>query len=580
MPGQSCARAMKGGVRDMGEDLDLEQLLALNKQLTLENKKLTRELNLNVTTLSRLRNTASYQEHFAATMAKEKSRQERHFAMIVQNSPDIMFMLDNALMFTMCTDAFLRDANIPNAGYVKGQAFEKVFGAFAEKMWIKRYLERFDGAVRGGKVLAFDETLDFHQGEGVRNFAVTIAPITYEEGERGGVLVIMRDLTDILNAKEGAEAASRAKSDFLATMSHEIRTPLNAIIGMADIMHNTELSEQQRFYLMNIRNSSNALLMIVNDVLDFSSIEAGKMEIAEKPYDLLATLGKLESVYRVLFEQKGIVFGVYYAKDLPRGVLGDEKRINQVLTNLLSNALKYTREGSVDFFATVEGGELCFGVSDTGIGMNREEVDRLFRPFEQFGNTKHKSISGTGLGLAITDRILRLMHGRIDVVSEVGSGSMFTVHVPLKAADLPPCDDSASREAGFTAPGARALIVDDIELNLMVADAMLEKYGMQVELAISGSEALALVKEKAYDIIFMDHMMPEMDGLEAVRRIRALGGWCQSVPIVALTANAIEGMREMYLLNQFTDFIGKPIDPDLMHACLRRVLPNELVVEE
>jgi CheY-like chemotaxis protein len=350
------------------------------------------------------------------------------------------------------------------------------------------------------------------------------------------------------------------------------------------MMATTDLGERQSELLSKIEVSSNVMLALINDILDFSKIEAGKLELLYEYFDLHELLSDLVSLFKLMFEQKELELSVSLADDLPQIVYADPKRIRQVITNLMNNAYKYTPGGRVELTArrqdaTDGSTEVRFEITDTGIGIKEEEISRLFVAFEQLDVVRNKHIVGTGLGLAITRSLVEMMGGRVAVCSVYGEGSTFTIELPLTegtTADLPAAQKA---HKSFTAPGARILIVDDVEVNLEIVEFMLEPFEVKTVRAFDGLEALEYVKDEHFDLVLMDHMMPRMDGVEATQRIRELPAPASEVPIVALTANAISGVQEMFAEAGFTGFIPKPIDANSLANALFEQLPNELIRE-
>jgi len=390
-----------------------------------------------------------------------------------------------------------------------------------------------------------------------------------------GILLLLTDITDYKHQKERAEAASEAKSDFLAAMSHEIRTPMNVIIGLSQTLEREEMDPNHHMLIRDIRKSSSSLLSIINDILDFSKIEAGKMELVEVDYSLKASLDNIISVFKLLAGEKDLYLAFKPNSSLPDAISGDESRLRQILTNILSNAVKYTFSGGITCTASADESNLFFAIRDTGIGIRKEDADKLFMPFEQLDIRRNRKVTGTGLGLAITYNLVKLMGGNIFVDSEYGMGSSFHFSLPYKPA-VNGIEYADEPQMNFSAPRARILVVDDIDINLTVAAVMLGIYEIVPDTACSGPEAIKLAAVNKYDIIFMDHMMPDMDGTEATAIIRE-SGLNQHTPIIALTANVIDGARDLFLKNSMNDVLPKPLEFNGLTQTLRRWLDPGLV---
>ena len=400
---------------------------------------------------------------------------------------------------------------------------------------------------------------------------------------------------ELVRAKQVAEEASKAKSDFLASMSHEIRTPINAILGMDEMILREYDDPSLRQYAMNIRNAGNTLLSIINDILDFSKIESGKMELVPVEYDLSLVIYDLVSMMKPRAEKKGLSFVVNSNSNIPRGLYGDNIRIKQCILNLLTNAVKYTESGTViavfDFENTLDGFiDLKFAVKDTGIGIKPEDMEKMFSPFERVDLVRNRNIEGTGLGISIVKQLLALMGSQLEVKSIYGKGSEFSFTVRQEVRDSAPMGDyeksyihsvesSHTYREQFTAPSAHILIVDDIEMNLTVASGLLKNTEIDIDTAISAKNALVLTEKHSYDVIFIDDRMPGMGGIEMLKELRSRSGNPNCVtPCIVLTANAIAGAREQYMKEGFEDYLSKPIDAAELEKTLLRYLPQEKIV--
>ncbi len=425
----------------------------------------------------------------------------------------------------------------------------------------------------------------------------------------------MDNAKQLTGALEAAKQANRAKSDFLADMSHEIRTPINAVLGMNEMIlrestqardsaaadHSGLRTAFQEItsYAGNIENAGKNLLAIINDVLDFSKIEAGKMELVEGEYRLSTVLNDVSNMIFFRVKDKGLDFLADVDETIPDCLFGDAVRVRQIILNLLNNAVKYTNEGSIRLSVRMETEEpvepgrnltLIVAVQDTGIGIRQEDLGKIFEKFQRVDLKQNSTVEGTGLGLAIIHKLLGKMGGSIRVESRYGAGSTFTASIPQTTVSAEPLGDYQMKpeaslretkacEASFQAPDARILLVDDTRMNLMVAAGLLQNTGMMIDTAGSGADAIKMARANRYDVILMDQRMPEMDGTEAMRRIRETeNGLNRETPVICLTADAVIGARERYLAEGFTDYLTKPADSRALEKMLKKYLPAEKVM--
>lgn len=394
------------------------------------------------------------------------------------------------------------------------------------------------------------------------------------------------------NEKQKAIMESEAKARFLANMSHEIRTPINAILGMDAMILRETKEDLTKEYAHDIQRAGDNLLSLINDVLDMSKIEAGKLEIIPVDYDFSSIIHDIVSMMSIKANDKGLKLEVLIDKNIPSRMYGDEVRIRQILINILNNAVKYTEKGIVTLRVNAEvfeeSARLSFAVEDTGIGIREEDISKLFSEYERIEEARNRNVEGTGLGMNITMTLLNMMDSKLEVSSVYGEGSVFSFELNQKITNSEPVGDIEERirkqsteytyEVSFTAPDAAILVVDDNLVNRKVFRGLLKETGIKIDEAESGQECLDKMTRKHYDIIFLDHMMPEMDGVETLKCIKKLdNNKCKDTPIIALTANAVSGSREMYLSEGFDEYLAKPIVPDKLEKITSAYLPVELV---
>ncbi|MCR5023241.1 MAG: response regulator, partial [Lachnospiraceae bacterium] len=396
--------------------------------------------------------------------------------------------------------------------------------------------------------------------------------------------------------------ANVAKSAFLSNMSHELRTPINAVLGMDEMILRESEDENINRYATDIRNAGKSLLSLVNDILDFSKIEAGKMEIIPVDYELSSMINDLINLVRIRIEDKDLELVLHVDSTMPHLLHGDEIRLKQVITNILTNAVKYTEKGSITMdlkYEKVNDKEidLFVSVKDTGIGIKDEDLSKLFAAFERIEEEKNRTIEGTGLGMNITQNLLNMMGSRLEVKSVYGEGSNFFFTIRQGITSDEPIGDieetykktlkeGARYRESFRAPDAEILVVDDTAMNLAVIKGLLKQTQIKIDTAESGFECLDMIRKKRYDIIFLDHRMPEMDGMETFEKMHKMTedeSMCIGIPVIALTANAVSGAREGYINAGFNDYLTKPVDGEALESLIIRYLPDDkytLVNEE
>ena len=566
-------------------DIDLKKtneetdILEKLKQLERENRKLAREN-------SHLKDAISQEKTAYTTILNQQKastfiirERERYLSLLLANSPSIILFLGQTGRVEFCTEYFIEKAGFTNAADVIGHTLSEALAPFLDSDSHKTLLEQSDIVIQTNTSVYFDVTFRFDREGGVEDFSGLLVPMKEEQQDSGaGIMLMFHDVTDLKRSREEALAASRAKSDFLSNMSHEIRTPMNAIIGMTSIGKREQILANKDYAFEKIESASTHLLGVINDILDISKIESGKMELSPIIFDLYQMLDKVMSVITQRMQDKRQRFSFEIAPEIPTALFGDDQRLTQVITNLLSNAIKFTpEEGNIMLSVTLPDlkKDKCIiqiSIEDSGIGMSEDAQRKLFNAFQQAEAGTSRKFGGTGLGLAISKRIVELMGGNIWVESELGKGSRFSFTARLGIPNYTESSmDSGQHETSLLDEtdaysvdfsGKVILLVDDVDINLEITIALLEPANITIDTATSGKEAVDAVKANPgrYGLILMDMQMPEIDGLQATRMIRALDTpETDAIPIIAMTANVFKEDIEKCLEAGMNGHLGKPI---------------------
>lgn len=546
-------------VRDIQHLSPEEELAALRK----EHRRLLRQHASLQGMLERGRMAAQAKANLDAVFAAEKARQEKYLSLLLENCPTVILLFDRDGRFTYCTKIFLQKTGIPGAGLIAGRRYQDIFRKFADETWIGKIESLRCEAMERRADVTIEGELDFGNDGEKRNYIIQFTPMLDEKGHAEGAMGIFHDVTALLRVREEAVRASNAKSEFLSNMSHEIRTPLNSIIGMTKIGRAAELLSKKNYCLEKIDEASTHLLGVINDILDMSKIEADRFELCDAEFDLERMLMRVTSVINYCIEEKEQTLVIKVDQHIPRFIVSDEQRLAQVITNLLSNATKFTPEGGLISLAAdlvgedERGCELRITVKDTGIGITLEQREKLFASFTQADSGIARKYGGTGLGLAISKRIVEMMDGRIWLDSTPNEGSTFTFTVRAKRGMgdeqeyVPPC--GAWRDI-------RVLAVDDSPAVLEYFDYAAQSLGFVCHTAESPDAALDLMARNShtpYHILFVDWKMPRMSGVQLIREIRRRYG--AKPPAVMITANEWGAIEQEAREAGVWKFIGKPL---------------------
>gem|GEM_PF-3292933 len=602
---------------------DTAALQEEHKKLVSELSRTKRALKQRERTIAIMESNFNVRMNVFRTIAAKNEKRRSFLKYMMKSSTDILILLDSENNVAYCSEMFWRKIKRKHFSEIEGKNILDVYRLFAGDELYELIKSGFDKAAKRNATYRQDVVADIDGSGDYRTYRITNTPMT--DKELSGFIINWCDTTDIMVAKNEAEKANKIKSEFLAAMSHEIRTPLNAIIGITQVgIQNEDLPKDYADALDRIYLSGNSLLGTINDILDLSKIETGKLELHPAEYDVATLISDAAQMNIVRVGVNDIAFEIDVMECLPRRLFGDELRLKQILNNLLSNAFKYTEKGYVKLCVSCDcddgcgdegcgegggrgeggGGEgggtgdncndevlLRFAISDTGRGLKAEEREKIFSNLSRFNTAATRSIDSAGLGLSITKSLVEMMDGKITVESEFGAGSTFTVEVTQKrtaerevigveisqklsnftfAADTSEARRKKQQFVRERMPYGKVLVVDDAETNLYVAVGLLTPYDLQIETAKSGFEAISLIDSgKSYDIIFMDHMMPQMDGMETTERLRNDG---YKGSIVALTANALVGNADLFLSNGFDDFVSKPIDSVHLNQVLNKFI--------
>ena len=554
-----------------------------NEELIRENRSLKRQLRNLESTFQRNKAMLAARTTVNNMLETEQQKMERNMSLLLGNSADIILLFDSDSRFSYYTRTFLAATGLTDADAITGKHFTEFFSRVLTEHQFGALQAYIDLAIERRDTVAINASVDLSGRDRPQEYDIQITPMVEGDGQPEAFMVLLHNITDIMRSKRQAESANIAKSQFLATMSHEMRTPMNAVLGMAAIGKAAADQERMLYCFDKIEDASQHLLGVINDILDVSKIEAGKLELSPASFEFSKLLQRVMNIINLQVTGKSQRLGVHIDENIPDNLIGDDQRLAQIITNLLGNAVKFTPEGGVihlDARLLSQHDGLCdvqIAITDSGIGISPEQQARLFQPFHQAQSDTTRKFGGTGLGLAISKNIIKMMGGDIWVTSELDQGSTFTFTIQLEVGagndtspgvGNKPENVSMPAVAGAAKPdfaGCCILLADDIEINREIVLALLEPTQLTIDCAENGEQALRMFCDAPdkYGMIFMDIQMPEMDGYEATRRIRACDHpGAQTIPIIAMTANVFREDVERSMEAGMNAHIGKPLDFD------------------
>ncbi|MDR1966173.1 MAG: response regulator [Synergistaceae bacterium] len=562
---------------------ETETLRDENKKLKIEVKKLLRELKYEQMVNERSRNSAEAKEGLSRIIASEKTRLDRYMNSLLSNCPDLILFFNTEGRLAFVSDSYLNISKTAAAGIIKGKTYRELLSPVVSEEFLARTAGLSGIALTERRIVEAEQDIDFGQGGDMRHYIMQVLPIVEGDGQSEGFVLFFYDTTETTRARveaerarELAERSTQAKSEFLSRMSHEMRTPMNAIIGMTTIARASSDPQRKEYCLDKINEASVHLLGVINDILDMSKIEANKFELSDSEFNFEKMLNRVTNVINFRVEEKRQNIFVELDRDIPENIVSDEQRLAQVITNLLSNSVKFTPEGGSIWLSAKKislEGDACtirVTVRDSGIGISEEQKSRLFTSFEQADGSISRKFGGTGLGLAISKRIVELMEGRIWIESELGHGSSFIFEIKARIADarsrrLLPSDVNWGN--------MRVLVVDDAPEILEIFKAILVPYGVTCETTLSGEGAMRLIEERGgdpYDVFFIDWKMPGMDGIELTRKIKEI---CGAKPVVIMISASDWTEMEPQARSAGVDrFLQKPLFPSALFNAINECM--------